>query len=111
MTVEVNKEEITRRRLTSKLFKGFADYTRLAIFEVLMDGEKTVSEVIEATGVSQSVISNHLKCLRECELVYDRHEGKYVYYSIRDDKVREIINLGKAIIKDVSEERYRCIKY
>ncbi len=107
----LKKEEITSLRLTSKLFKGFADYSRLFIFEVLMNGEKTVSEIVEATGISQSAISNHLKCLRECELVNDRHEGKYVYYSVSDDRVKEIIKLAKEIIKEASEERYRCIKY
>jgi len=105
------KEEIASLRLTSKLLKGFADYSRLCIFEVLMDGEKSVSEIIGATGMSQSAVSNHLKCLRECDLVNDRHEGKYIYYSISNDKVIDIINLSKDIIRETSEERYKCLNY
>lgn len=111
MGIVYRKEEIASLRLASKLFKGFADYSRLSIFEVLMSGEKTVSEIIDATGIGQSAVSNHLKCLRESELVFDRHEGKYVYYTIRDDKVREIIRLAREIIKEASEERYRCMDY
>ncbi|SHJ71801.1 transcriptional regulator, ArsR family [Anaerobranca californiensis DSM 14826] len=108
--MNINKADITRKKLTSKLFKGFADYTRLSIFEILMDGEKTVSEIVERLEVSQSVISNHLKCLRECELVRDRQEGKFVYYSISDERVKEIIKLGQEIIKEVSEEKYNCLQ-
>jgi len=111
MNMLLKKEEIASLRLTSKLLKGFADYSRLSIFEVLMDGEKSVSEIIGATGMSQSAVSNHLKCLRECDLVNDRHEGKYIYYSISNDKARDIINLAKDIIRETSEQKYRCLSY
>ncbi|ABW18652.1 ArsR/SmtB family transcription factor [Alkaliphilus oremlandii] len=111
MDMLLKKEEIASLRLTSKLLKGFADYSRLCIFEVLKDGERTVSEIVEITGMSQSSISNHLKCLRECDLVNDRQEGKYIYYSISNNKVNDIINLAREIIKETSEEKYRCLNY
>ena len=105
------EENLTKIRLLSKLFKGFADYSRLLIFYTLIDGPKTVGEIVEQTGISQSGISNHLKCLRECELLDDRQEGKYVYYSIKDGRSAEIIKLAEQIMTDISEEKYQCMKY
>ncbi|MBB6215053.1 DNA-binding transcriptional ArsR family regulator [Anaerosolibacter carboniphilus] len=111
MEVQLSNEDIMRLKLISKFFKGFADYSRLLIFESLMDGEKTVTEIIEYTGFSQSKISNHLKCLRESDLVQARQEGKFIYYSIADEKIKTILVLSKELIKDASEEKYNCMKY
>ncbi|MFZ5969268.1 MAG: ArsR/SmtB family transcription factor [Bacillota bacterium] len=107
----LSNEEIKQLKLKSKFFKGFADYTRLCIFECLMEGEKTVSEIVDITGFSQSKISNHLKCLRESDLVEARQDGKYIHYSIMDEKIKTIISIAKELIKDVSEEKYNCMKY
>ena len=105
------EEELTKMRLLSKLFKGFADYSRLMIFYALLEGEKSVGELVEETGLSQSGISNHLKCLRECDLLKDRQEYKHVYYSIKDDRARQIIQLAQQMMSDISEEKYQCMKY
>lgn len=50
--------------LKAKLFRGFSDSSRLAILEVLRSGSRTVGEIVEATGLTQSNASNHLGCLR-----------------------------------------------
>lgn len=105
------EEKLSKMRLLSKLFKGFADYSRLLIFFTLLQGEKTVSELVEETGISQSGISNHLKCMRECDLLIDKQEGKYVYYSIKDDRAKEILKLAEQMMTDISEEKYQCMKY
>ena len=104
MTVQMNNYDIMSLKFISKFFKGFADYNRLFIFESLMDDEKTVSEIIEFTGFSQSKISNHLKCLRESDLVDARQDGKFVYYKIKDEKIKSILSLAKELIADVSED-------
>ena len=103
--------KLSKIRLLSKLFKGFADYSRLMIFYSLIDGEKTVSQLVEMSGISQSGISNHLKCLRECDLLVDRQDGKYVYYSIKDERAKEIILLAEKMMSDISEEKYQCMRY
>lgn len=111
MEVQIKNEDIIRLKLISKFFKGFADYSRLCIFESLMDGEKTVTEITDYTGFSQSKISNHLKCLRESDLVDAKQDGKYIYYNIKDEKIKSILSIAKDIIKDTSEEKYNCMKY
>lgn len=55
-----------KSRLKAKLFRGFGDPSRLSILDALRNGPLTVSELIEATGLSQSNVSNHLGCLRDC---------------------------------------------
>lgn len=110
---KMNKTEakLSKIRLMSKLFKGFADYSRLLIFYSLLGCEKTVSELVEESGISQSGISNHLKCLRECDLLIDRQDGKFVYYSIKDERAKEIILLAEKMLADISEEKYQCMRY
>lgn len=107
----LNNEEVMRLKLMSKFFKGFADYNRLCIFESLLEGEKTVSEIIEETGFNQSKISNHLKCLRDSDLVEAKQEGKFIYYRIKDEKIKTILSLSKELLKDTSEKNYNCMKY
>ena len=53
----------------AKLFNGFADPSRLSILEALRSGPLTVTDIVTTTGLSQSNVSNHLSCLRDCGLV------------------------------------------
>jgi len=55
-------------QLQAKLFRGFGDPARLNILQALRNGPMTVTEIVDATGMSQSNTSNHLRCLRECGL-------------------------------------------
>ena len=111
MDNNLTQEDITRLKIMSKFFKGFADYSRLSILRCLMDGSKTVSEIQRLTGFSQPKISNHLKNLRDCELVSFEQDGKFVNYSIKDDKIRDIIKLAEVILQEFSEENFHCMKY
>lgn len=66
------------------LFKSLADPTRRALFERLCrEGEKTVGVLTEGAGVSQPVVSKHLRVLREAGLVTDRQDGRQTHYSAR----------------------------
>src|SRR2546427_202742 len=49
--------------LKAKLFRGFSDTSRLSILEALRDGPLTVGALVEKTGLTQSNVSNHLRCL------------------------------------------------
>ncbi len=73
--------------LQAKLFRGFADPSRLAILEALRRGPLTVTEVVQATGLTQSNVSNHLGCLRDCGLVASEQKGRYVRYRLSDERV------------------------
>ena len=55
--------------LKAKLFRGLADPSRLSILEALSEGPLTVNTIVERTGLSRTNISNHLRCLSDCDLV------------------------------------------
>ncbi|MBI4315136.1 MAG: winged helix-turn-helix transcriptional regulator [Chloroflexi bacterium] len=97
--------------LQAKLFRGFSDPSRLSILEALRDGPLTVSEIVEATGLSQSNVSNHLGCLRDCGLVVAEQEGRYVTYHLSDDRVAELLALAESLLADVARGVYECTRY
>ena len=88
--------------LQAKLFRGFADPSRLGILDALRNGPLTVSEIVEATRLSQPNVSNHLGCLRDCGLVAAEQQGRYVTYHLSDDRVGELIALAESLLADVA---------
>lgn len=103
--------ELQGLTLKAKLFRGFSDPSRLSILECLRSGPKTVGEVVIATGRGQSSVSTHLACLYESGLVSREQRGKFVYYSISDGRVDEILSLGELLLADVAKGVYECTHY
>ena len=68
----------------ASLLKVLADETRLAVIEQLIAGPKHVAEINQDLGVEQSLLSHHLKVLRESELVIAQRDGKQVLYSLAE---------------------------
>lgn len=97
--------------LKAKLFRGFSDPSRLSILEVLRDGPCTVGEIVEATGLSQPNVSNHLSCLRDCDLVTTRQQGRYVHYQLADERVAAFLHLADELLADVAHGVYQCTRY
>ncbi|MCP4542315.1 MAG: winged helix-turn-helix transcriptional regulator [Chloroflexi bacterium] len=82
--------------------KALADDTRQQILEMLMEGEKCVSDIVDAFSMSQPSISHHLSVLKQFNLVANRKEGKQVFYSINRDSVVECC--GQLIAKFDAQE-------
>ena len=78
----------------STLFKMFGDKTRVSILHALEQNEMCVCDLAVLLGVTKSAISHQLKALRLANLVKFRREAQVVYYSLADEHVREIINIG-----------------
>ena len=97
--------------LQAKLFRGFADPSRLSILEALLDQERTVSDLVETTGFTQPNVSNHLSCLRDCGLVTVRQQGRFSYYSLSDDRVAKLLLLTDELLADVAKGVYECTRY
>ena len=76
------------------LFKAFADPTRVQILLLLVDGEKCVNDITREVPVSQSAISHQLRLLKQMDLIKFRREGKNALYSLADDHVRTILQMG-----------------
>jgi ArsR family transcriptional regulator len=70
------------RAIAALRFRALGDETRLRVLEQLIPGERCVADLMESTGLGQSLVSHHLRILREAGLVADRRDGRWVYYAI-----------------------------
>lgn len=80
--------------MIAELFKGFADPTRVHILYLLVGRELCVTDIAEAVELSQSAISHQLRILKQMHLIKFRREGKNILYSLADDHVLTILQMG-----------------
>lgn len=95
--------------VAARLFHGLSDPTRLSILLALLDGERRVTDLVAAVGSSQSNVSNHLACLRECGLVVDRPaERRQVFYSIARPELFEVLAATERLLAEAGHEVRLC---
>ena len=95
--------------VAARLFHGLSDPTRLSILLELLDGERRVTDLVAAVGSSQSNVSNHLACLRECGLVVDRPgERRQVFYSIAHPELRDVLVASERLLAKAGHEVRLC---
>lgn len=83
----------------ARMFRGFADPTRVAILMQLLPGERRVTDLVDAVGGSQSNVSGHLACLKECGLVVDRPgERRQVFYRLAGPEVRDLLSAAERLL-------------
>src|SRR5919198_5466965 len=92
----------------ARFFRGLDDPTRVLVLRLLLDGEKTVSELVALTGGQQGRISTHLGCLRHCGYVKTRREGRNVYYRLADQRVRALLRIAQELMADHAQELLSC---
>ena len=97
--------------LQAKLFRGLADPSRLAILTALRGGPLHVGAVVGAIQLSQSNVSNHLRCLSECGLVQAEPRGRFVYYRLGDARVGELLQLALDLLGGVANGIAACDRY
>jgi DNA-binding transcriptional ArsR family regulator len=97
--------------LKAKLFRGFSDPSRLSILEALRDGARSVSELVDMTGLSQSNVSNHLSCLLDCELVAREPQGRRAIYRLSDERVGALLGQADELLEEVAHGVYVCPRY
>jgi ArsR family transcriptional regulator, cadmium/lead-responsive transcriptional repressor len=99
----------TESELLAKYFRVFADPSRLRMLEALeAEGELSVGDLVERLGLPQPSVSNHLACLRWCGFVSARREHRTVYNGIADQRVSEVIKLGRALLNENEEHVAAC---
>lgn len=94
-----------------KFLRGFADKTRIQILESIKESEKTVSEIVEELKSSQSNVSQHLACLKGCGIIVGRQEGKYIYYSLRNQQVCDLLSMFDIVLEDVQNDVASCERH
>ncbi len=97
--------------LKAKLFRGFADPSRLAILEVLRRGPCTVGELAERTGLTLTNVSNHLRCLRDCGLVSRERKAQFVSYCLSDERIAVLLGLAEDVLGETAWGVAACPRY
>jgi len=85
----------------SELFKIFGDSTRIKIINSLLEEELCVNDISQKINVSQSAVSHQLRILKSSKLVKYRKEGNSIYYSLDDNHVKKIFELGCEHINEI----------
>ncbi len=100
----VPEEDVT---LTANVLKAMAHPLRWNILCTLGDQELSVGEIVERVGTSQSNISQHLEQLRNKNIVVSRRDANRIFYSVRNDEVRKLIDtMRKVLCKANLEDHY-----
>ena len=102
---------VSEPELLARFFRVLGDPTRVRLLQLLLEaptGECTVGELVSALSAPQSRVSTHLGCLRWCGLVQTRREGKQVYYRVADPRVRELLTVGGALLRDYAAGVATC---
>ncbi len=99
----------TGPELAAKFFRGLGDPTRVKILQILLEqGDKNVGELVDLLRSPQGRVSSHLACLRGCGYALSYRDGKNVYYTIGDPRVREILLLAQQILFDNLQRILEC---
>jgi len=85
----------------SRLFKVLASDQRLQILRLLKEGEKSSTQIIEELHLDASVVSRHLRMLRNFRIVAVRKEGNVLYFSLADERILKIWDLAREITTDL----------
>ena len=84
----------------AELYKVFGDTTRIRILYALLESELCVNDMAVLLNMSQTAVSHQLRVLKNNKLVKFRKEGKIVFYSLSDDHVRSIIEIGMEHVEE-----------
>ena len=95
--------------LVAERFKALGEPARLQILNQLRDGEMTVTELVDATGLGQANVSKHLALLLSLRFVSRRKEGPFVYYALADARVFRLCDLMCARIESEVDARQKAL--
>ena len=93
--------------LHSEMCKTLANEKRQQILDALRDGELTVGELVERTGIAQANLSQHLALMRSKGVVNARRDGAHVFYSISNPKILQAFDLITEVMRESIGERAR----
>ena len=85
----------------SELFKIFGDSNRVKIINILIDAELCVGDIATRISASQSAVSHQLRILKASKLVKYHKEGNTIYYSLDDEHIKKIFEMGCEHINEI----------
>ena len=96
--------------LIAERFKVLAEPMRLRLLNELRGGERSVTELVDATGGGQANVSKHLNLLLRSGMVSRRKDGLHAYYAIADESVFRLCDLICDSLEDATESRRRMLR-
>jgi ArsR family transcriptional regulator len=102
--------DMTIYELQAEISKTLAHPLRLALLHVLKDGEKTVNELVDILGASQSNISQHLALMRQRQIVKTRKEGSAVYYRVSSPKISQACDIMHEVLMEQLVQKQEVAK-
>lgn len=101
--------QITLRRevhqLHAEICQALSDSNRILLLYELFEKPRNVGQLVEALSLTQPTVSRHLKVLRDRRLVLAQREGTNIYYALADQRVIEALNLLRAVLAEILEQR------
>jgi DNA-binding transcriptional ArsR family regulator len=95
----------------SRFLRCIGEPTRLQLLKVLAEGERCVGEVASILNKEQSLISHHLRALKECNIVKDEQKAQKVYYKLTDARLAGLIIDSEALMKELSLCKCQEVNY
>jgi len=95
----------------AKFLKCIGEPTRLQILKLLAQGEMCVGELVSVLNKEQSLISHHLRALKECNIVKERQEAQKVYYELTDARLARLIIDCEALMKELLPCKCQEVNY
>jgi len=97
--VNIGDDSLYERQ--ADLCSVFSNAKRLKLLDLLREnGERTVTELQEATDIPQSTVSRHLKLMRDQGVVEKRNDGVHSYYTLSDERVATSMELMRGVLLD-----------
>jgi len=90
--------------LQAQIFKVLTHPARLAILEILRDGEHCVCHMEAYLGFRQAYISQQLSVLREAGLIQDRRDGWNIFYRVTDERIYDVLKIVRQITGQADPE-------
>ncbi len=87
------------------LAKSLSDENRLRILLCVSNGKKSVSSIVEELGLSQPLVSHHLKELKRSLLVKIERNGPFIYYELVDPRILDVIRTLSTVATDLLTAR------
>jgi ArsR family transcriptional regulator, cadmium/lead-responsive transcriptional repressor len=109
LPVAASRPSLDRESVMAAFFQGLADPSRVRILMLLGDGPRTVTELVTELGLAQGRVSSHLSCLRWCGFVRADVIGRFNRYQLVDERVRDILALGEAIVRENADRLTSCL--
>lgn len=95
-----------------RVFHALSDVKRLRILEILRSGECCVCDLAGSLDIRQSLLSFHLRTLRDAGLVSDRKDGRWVHYALNEEALKEARDYVNGLARDAKRGvGFQCCRH